>query len=573
MVLAAGDGQTSSTGSGSSAIRFAQPVSSDGNPGADDGTGLRLRFRTRATALFGFEQRITLMQRLVLLAVLPAAFTVILLGLTMIRQASAIDVPGQPSTSESVAAPGTISPSQAIPDRPVLPAVLAAGALALLSAVVFGWLIARRIVALLGELADSAQMLARKNARLEAASIAKARFLAAATHDLRQPLHALTLFSSMLASSETDPAQRDSVVRIQECVESLDAMFSELLDLSRLESGSMQPDWKDFALDDVFDRVSRDFRMVAEQRGLRLVVRRTDLHVRSDAVMLGRILGNLVGNAVRCTASGGVLVAARRRGDAVRVDVWDTGSGIAPEHQQRVFEEAFRLDTGTGDSARCFGLGLSTVCKLAELLGTSVSLRSRPNRGSVFSFEIPLVGRVSEHVPPIRTPMVALDLTGTRVLVVEDDETILVAFRHLLASWGCDVRTARDPQQSTTAIAQWRAPPDIVVADLRLRDGISGLDVLRELDRLCERADHPAFARLLITGETSPERLREVAATGVPVLFKPVGPELLRQAIAAAGRNVFRRRSSGADLSLFGRAAAMSMSRAAEPASCADAQA
>ena len=173
--------------------------------------------------------------------------------------------------------------------------------------------------------------LARKNAALEAASVAKARFLAAASHDLRQPLYALTLFSSSLAVDERDPVRLDRIAHIQECVEALDHLFSELLDLSRLETGAMQIEITEFALDQVLQEVSRNFRMIAEQHGLRLIMRATDVWVRSDRTMLARILNNLVSNALRYTSKGGVLVVARRRCDGtVRIDVWDTGSGIAP---------------------------------------------------------------------------------------------------------------------------------------------------------------------------------------------------------------------------------------------------
>ena len=381
--------------------------------------------------------------------------------------------------------------------------------------------------------------LARKNAALEAASVAKARFLAAASHDLRQPLYALTLFSSSLAVDERDPVRLDRIAHIQECVEALDHLFSELLDLSRLETGAMQIEITEFPLDHVFEEVSRNFRMIAEQHGLRLIMRATDLWVRSDHTMLARILNNLVSNALRYTSSGGVLVVARQRSDnTVRVDVWDTGSGIAPEHQARVFDEFYRVESHNGggehDSGprRGLGLGLATVQRLAELLDTQVLLKSNPGRGSVFSFHLPevapqqLFNPVSDEAP--------LDVSGMRVLVVDDEPAILSGIRYLLRSWGCEVAVAEDRMQALQAAEEWPTPPDIVISDLRLRNGESGLDVLAALDQHYERDGNAPFSRLLITGETRSDGLREIMAAKIPVLYKPVSPEQLKEAMMVA---------------------------------------
>ena len=380
--------------------------------------------------------------------------------------------------------------------------------------------------------------LARKNAALEAASVAKARFLAAASHDLRQPLYALTLFSSSLAEDERDPIRLDRIAHIQECVEALDHLFSELLDLSRLETGAMQIEITEFPLDHVLEEVSRNFRMIAEQHGLRLIMRTTDVWVRSDRTMLARILNNLVSNALRYTHEGGVLVVARRRSDGtVRLDVWDTGTGIAPEHQARVFDEFYRVechgnhehDTGP---RRGLGLGLATVQRLAELLDTQVQLKSAPGRGSVFSFHLPQVP--AQQVPHAADDETPLDVSGMRVLVIDDEPAILSGIRYLLRSWGCEVAVAEDRTQAMLAAEEWPMPPDIVISDLRLRDGESGLDVLAALDQHYQRDGNAPFSRLLITGETRSDRLREIMAARIPVLYKPVSPEQLREAMVAA---------------------------------------
>jgi signal transduction histidine kinase len=388
------------------------------------------------------------------------------------------------------------------------------------------------------EIEQATVELARKNAALEAASVAKARFLAAASHDLRQPLYALTLFSSSLAVDERDPVRLDRIAHIQECVEALDHLFSELLDLSRLETGAMQIEITEFPLDQVLEEVSRNFRMIAEQHGLRLIMRATDLWVRSDRTMLARILNNLVSNALRYTNEGGVLVVARQRLDGtVRVDVWDTGTGIAPEHQARVFDEFYRVECHSGGERdtgphRGLGLGLATVQRLAELLDTQVQLKSTPGRGSVFSFHLPNVP--PQHIPGSRGDETPLDVSGMRVLVIDDEPAILSGIRYLLRSWGCEVAVAEDRTQALLAAEEWPVPPDLVISDLRLRDGESGLDVLAALDDHYQRDGNLPFPRLLITGETRSDRLREIMAAKIPVLYKPVSPEQLREAMMMA---------------------------------------
>lgn len=393
------------------------------------------------------------------------------------------------------------------------------------------------------EIAHATDELARKNAALEAASVAKARFLAAASHDLRQPLYALTLFSSGLAVDEYDPVRLNRIAHIQECVEALDHLFSELLDLSRLETGAMPAMQRDVSLDEVFEEVSVNFRMVAEQHDLRLVVRTTHLWVRTDRTMLARILNNLVSNALRYTRCGGVLVGARRCLDGtVRVDVWDTGPGIGKEHLQHIFDEFYRVENSPEagrleGTRRGLGLGLSTVQKLADLLGTRATVRSRPGRGSVFSIVLPeaQAGVTESPAPTLNPPIPRQDIAGMRVLVIDDEPSILAGISYLLGSWGCEVMTAEDAQQAMEAVHLWMQPPDIVISDLRLREG-TGLDVIALLDRYYRRrpGDPPPFARVLITGETRSDFLRNVDPATTQVLYKPVSPDRLHDVMVSA---------------------------------------
>ncbi|MES2529851.1 MAG: hybrid sensor histidine kinase/response regulator [Pseudomonadota bacterium] len=389
-------------------------------------------------------------------------------------------------------------------------------------------------------IADATAELGSKNRQLEVASQAKTRLLAAASHDLRQPLHALTLFSDGLSNGETDPVRLQRIALIRECVDSLDRLFSELLNLSQLDAGVLQPQWVDFPLDQLFDEISRNFRPVAEQQELRLVVRKTELWVRCDYVMLSRILNNLVSNALRHTVEGGVLVGARRRGKGVRIDVWDTGVGIAPQHQARVFEEFFQIESTHAPhpqrrEARGMGLGLATVQRLATLLNTRVELSSRPQKGTGVRFMVRAAVPAPARTAPLPPPPPAENdgrLDGVRILVIDDERTILEGLQVVLSSWGADVIAAQSRAEALALADAWTQPPDAVLSDLLLRGGDNGIDVIAALERH-PNGIGPGTARLLVTGETKPDRLREVASAGIAVLYKPVSPRVLRQAIHA----------------------------------------
>ncbi|GAA4342168.1 hypothetical protein GCM10023144_43880 [Pigmentiphaga soli] len=378
------------------------------------------------------------------------------------------------------------------------------------------------------------QELALKNHQLEAANQGKTRLLAAASHDLRQPLHALTLFTDALRSDETDPRRIARIESIQECVDSLDRLFSELLNLSQIDAGAMKPQRTAFPLDRLFDEISRNFRPVAEQQNLRLVVRKADVWIDSDYVMLSRILNNLLSNSLRHTAQGGVLLGVRRAGgDHVRIEVWDTGVGIAEEHQQKVFEEFYQVDAPSARGARGLGLGLATVRRLCELLGMPLALRSRPGRGTVIKLLARRAAPIEAAPPP--AALLPMDFKGLSFLVIDDEPSILEGLSLVLQGWGAEVAVAENRAQVQALARRWTRPPDMIITDLLLRDGESGIDIVRELETHPDLRGRP-LAKLLVTGETKPDRLREIAAAKIPVLHKPVAPAILRQTIAMAVR-------------------------------------
>ncbi len=355
----------------------------------------------------------------------------------------------------------------------------------------------------------------------------KTNLLAAASHDLRQPLHAVSLLSEALREKLDDPEVRALVAQIGDSTHDLDEMLTSLLDRSKLDAGGVKPDVRDVALAEVFAQLERDFAPQAQAAGVRLRIVPTKLGARSDRLLLTRILRNLVSNALRYAGGKAVLVGARRRGKRVVVEVRDAGPGI-PESSQREIFEAFRQLPGGAPGG--LGLGLSIVDGLARVLGHEVSLRSRPGRGSTFT-----VGMTGVEVRAPGPPRGSAPAAGTiglaRVLVVDDDPAVRSASAELLRSWGCETREAASPAEAFAALEDgWR--PGFVMADHHLGDGESGLDVLA---RLRERLGD-GLPAVVITAETSPEELEAIRAGGDPVLRKPLRPAKLRSVLAAAAR-------------------------------------
>ena len=372
------------------------------------------------------------------------------------------------------------------------------------------------------ENADLAAALRVQKEAAEEASLAKTRFLASASHDLRQPVHALGLFVGALRGYNLDTEPRLLVDRIEESVSAMDGLFSALLDISRLDAGVVAPEWQVFAIQPLLDRVLRDYAVEASAKGVSLRAHKAGWFVRSDPVLLERILRNLVSNAVRYTDRGGVLVGCRKRA-ALRIEVWDTGKGIPQAHLQRVFEEFYQLDNPERDRARGLGLGLAIVRRLAGLLGHAVQIASRPGRGSVFSVEVPLAEASRARLP---TPALGASRRGL-ILVVDDEAAIQDGMRSLLQGWGHDVLCAGSGAEMLACAARRAGRPDLIICDYRLRGEETGADVIA---RLQQHYNYP-IPGLLITGDTAPDRLEEATNSGLLLLHKPVANSRLRAAV------------------------------------------
>ncbi len=370
-------------------------------------------------------------------------------------------------------------------------------------------------------------VLAAQKSEAERASAAKSRFMAAVSHDLRQPMHALGLFLEDLKSAPLPPQARPLVEHMESALHSTQSLLDAILVMSRLESGLIAPNRMALPLQPMLQRVQRAFTAVAQKKNLRLSVMPTRAVVFSDPALLERILANLVSNALRYTDRGGVVLGCRTRGDTLRIEVWDTGLGIAPEHQDAIFREFFRVERA-GENRGGLGLGLAIVRSCTQLLGHTVSLHSVPGRGSRFSLQVPL-GQIPSHALAEPDLMAEDDsgpatFAGVRVVVVDDDAVILERTARLLERWGCQVIMAASGPQAEALLARETAAPDLIISDLRLDHGELGTEVVQRL-RAKLRPNLPA---LLLTGDTSLQTARDVRRSGLTLLYKPVPPAKLR---------------------------------------------
>ena len=360
----------------------------------------------------------------------------------------------------------------------------------------------------------------------EQANAAKTRFLAAASHDLRQPIHALGLLLATLADLVRSERTAPLLEQVDASLDAVEAMLNSLLDISKLDAGVVRPDVGPVDLGTLLQRLNAEHQPVAKLTGNRLYVRPTHAQGVSDPAMLQRILANLVSNALRYTNRGRVLVAARTRGQSIRIDVIDNGPGIPPESLEDIFLEFHQLGNPERDRRRGLGLGLAIVKRLAGLLGHRIELRSVVGRGSRFSIFLPRSGEVRRVAAPSAASAKDTDLRGRRVLVLDDEVSVLDAMRRLLDSWGCEVIIAATPEEAEERVSKSR-PPDLVIVDYRLRHHASGIETI---GRLRQQIGRPVPA-LVITGDTAPDRLREAEESGYPLLHKPVMPARLRSAM------------------------------------------
>lgn len=403
----------------------------------------------------------------------------------------------------------------------------------------FAVLVIKRIATAFDDIEQANQHLetkvAERTRELAAANAAKSHFLASASHDLRQPVAAIGLITDLLQSRVTDPALRGLTDRLTRAVNSMENLLKGLLDLSRLDSGTVEVQRRHVKLQPLLEAVANHEAETARQKGLRLRIRATDATVWTDPVLLEQILRNLVGNAIRHTATGGVLVGVRRRRDTWVLQVWDSGPGIEPADQTRIFEAFVQLANPARERSLGLGLGLAIVQRAATLLAHPLDLRSVVGRGSVFSVTMPTatqahlphgIGtRLEANAAALHADASALlpAIPANSVLIVEDDRSLRDTLVSLLQSWGVSDVHAVDGLIGVKALpaCDW----DLVVSDHRLGDG-TGREVIAHL-----RLRQPELPALILTGDTAPEQLSDLARSGLPVLHKPFRSEKMRAMI------------------------------------------
>ena len=365
--------------------------------------------------------------------------------------------------------------------------------------------------------------LAAKKDMAERANQAKSRFFAAASHDLRQPLHALSLFVAALNARNQQPESQTLIDNIEASTAAMELLFNALLDISRLDAGTIEAHPVHFPLQKMFLDLDHQFGALAAEKQLRLRFRPCDVTLYSDPLLIERILANLIANAIRYTDDGGVLVACRHRGRSVRISVIDTGRGIPPDQQESVFQEFVQLHNPARDRSKGLGLGLAIVSRLGRLLGHRVDLRSRPGHGSVFSIDVPggdarLIQPPSTASAPGPIPADAL------VLLVDDESAILRGMAELFDNWQIDLVTAHSADEAEHWLASLGRIPDVIVSDYRLPDDTDGIEVITRLRQKFDR-DIPA---ILVTGDTAPDTILRISKAGFPLLHKPLRPAKLR---------------------------------------------
>jgi Na+/proline symporter/signal transduction histidine kinase/CheY-like chemotaxis protein len=369
--------------------------------------------------------------------------------------------------------------------------------------------------------------LARAKSEADEANISKTRFLAAASHDILQPLNAARLYATSLVERRRVGDDAKLAGNIDASLEAVEEILGTLLDISRLDTGAMKPELSDFRVDEIFCQLDVEFAPLAAEKGLKLSFVPCSLAVRSDRRLLRRLLQNLVSNAIKYTPKGRVLAGCRRRGEKLRIQVIDTGLGVPSSKQKIIFKEFQRLDQGA-KAARGLGLGLSIVERIARILGHKVTLRSAPEKGSTFALELPIVPAAPrrEGLRP-EQPLPATPLEGIAVLCIENEPQVLAGMESLLSGWGCHVLTAPDLAGAFEAIRDSGHRPDALLVDYHLDEGngIEAVTALRE-----HLGDEIPAA--LVTADRSPAVRDSARAKDIQVFNKPVKPAAMRAFLA-----------------------------------------
>ena len=365
----------------------------------------------------------------------------------------------------------------------------------------------------------------------ETANASKTRFIAAASHDVLQPLNAARLSISALSELMTGAETTKLVRQVERSLDTMEELLRTLLDISRLDAGVMRPEITSVTLGEIFDGLESDFRALADNSGMKFKVRPTPHVVMSDRMMLRRILQNILSNAMRYTRDGGVLIGARKRGNCVLVEIADTGIGIAPDQIETMFDEFHRGPDAAAHHSGGLGLGLSIVRRMTQALDHDLTVRSRINAGTVFRLVLPLSPEQTHlHVQrtEVRGENPVFGLFNANVLLVENDQTVLEATLGLLQRWGCNVRTAASLGDAIAQLSGTGFKPDILIADQHLNRSTLGTDTISHARQLLERT----VPAILVTADATPDLAKLTKSSRIELMHKPVRPAELRALMA-----------------------------------------
>ena len=379
------------------------------------------------------------------------------------------------------------------------------------------------------ERAEIEEALRLAKGEAEKANMSKTRFLAAASHDLLQPLNAARLFVSALSERPLREKEREFTSHIDRALGSVESLLGTLLDISKLDAGAVSAEKADFVVGDLISALADEYAPIAKEASLDLVVVPSSRVVRSDPALLSRVLRNFLSNAIRYTPSGRVLLGCRRRGRRVRIEVWDTGQGIPDWCTEEIFEEFRQLNHRDRPHSKSFGLGLAIVKRISRVLGHPIGVRSKLGKGSVFFVDVPM-GALPRALPKSGAcHAVPKDTLSSAIAVmIDDQESILDGMRELFVGWGCTAITAVDGRTAVLELARRERRPDIVIADYHLEDGFTGVGAVDEV-RAVFGSTIPG---LIITADRSPEVLDVVRRRGLHLLKKPVKPAKLRALVS-----------------------------------------
>jgi PAS domain S-box-containing protein len=370
--------------------------------------------------------------------------------------------------------------------------------------------------------AIEAELIAAR-AEAERANRAKSTFLATATHDLRQPVQSLMLLFSVVKRQTADqPEVQKCLGMMKVAIDGLQGLLTSIIDLSGAETGFLKPVIEAVDLGALLKGIESEYALRAAAKGLEFRLRSRPIFVRTDSNLLGRALRNLIENALRYTAKGGILVSVRRQGDQARIDVFDTGVGIPADKHAEIFEEFHQLLNPSRDLTRGLGLGLAIVSRLAKILGARIEVASNPGRGSRFSLLLPWVQAAPPKISPLQ-PL--LKDSGGRALIIEDNVVVRQSLDGMLKLWGYETFAAESVEIALELAEKEKWRLDLILADHQLGAGRTGVDTVREIERRAGRA----FPALMLTGETGREAIAEIMASGIAVLHKPVDAEVLRR--------------------------------------------